>query len=443
MINGRTGREFVRYALPSVLGLMAISSAIVIDGIFIGNFVGAIPLASVNLVMPFITIIWGIILMFVSGSAVMAGKYLGEDEPEKARNIFSKTAVVLFFAMTFQTIISKLIPENIAVTLGARDETIAMSAEYLGTLAWFYLGFGYAVLLSFFLRVDGRPTYAFLGLLSTTITNIVLDYVFVAELDMGLKGAALATGLAFLVGLTVTFPHFLGRYGNIHFVRPKGSWVEMPRAAFNGFSEFLTETSAGLIVLMFNWVLITNIGSMGVAAFTIVDYLMYFSLLVFYGVGEGISPLVSVNFGAKRPNRIKSFLKMGLAANLLIGSLTTIVLLFWTEEMVGVFLGDGEEHIIELATTIVTIVWPMLILAGLNIALTGYFTGMQCAKQSALIALMRSIILPVLLIFVFWKFFGFMFVFYALPVSEGIVLILAFFLIRSRMPSDLIEGQVA
>ena len=443
MINGRTDREFVRYALPSVLGLMAISSAIVIDGIFIGNFVGAIPLASVNLVMPFVTIIWGIILMFVSGSAVIAGKYLGEDHPEKARDIFSKIAVVLFFAMIFLTIISILIPEKIAVALGAREETIEMSAEYLGTLAWFYLGFGSAVLLSFFLRVDGRPTYAFLGLLSTTITNIILDYVFVAELDMGLKGAALATGLAFLVGLIVTCPHFLGRYGNIYFVRPKGSWAEIPRAAFNGFSEFLTETSAGLIVLMFNWVLITNIGSMGVAAFTIVDYLMYFSLLVFYGVGEGISPLVSVNFGAKRPNRIKSFLKMGLAANLLIGSLTTIVLLFWTEEMVGVFLGDGEEHIIELATTIVAIVWPMLIFAGLNIALTGYFTGMQCAKQSALIALMRSIILPVLLIFIFWKFFGFMFVFYALPVSEACVLILAFILIRSRMPSDLIEGQAA
>ena len=192
---------------------------------------------------------------------------------------------------------------------------------------------------------------------------------------------------------------------------------------------------------MFNWILIVNIGSMGVAAFTVVDYLMYFSLLVFYGVGEGISPLVSVNFGAKRPNRITSFLKMGIATNLLIASLATFALMYWTEDMVGIFLPEGQEDITDLATTIVSIVWPVLIFAGLNIALTGYLTGMQCAKQSALIAMMRSIILPVLLILVFWQLFGFMSVFYALPISEICVLILAYLLIRTRMPRDLIEGR--
>ena len=440
MITGKISQEFVRFAVPSVFGMMAISSAMIVDGIFIGNFVGAIPLASVNIVMPFITIVWGIILMFSSGSAVIAGKYLGENQSDKACNIFSKSAIIVFSAMISLTIISLFFTEQIAVMLGANGETIEMSMDYLRVLSLFYIGFGFAVLMNFFLRIDGKPSYAFFGLLSTMIANIFLDYVFVARLDWGLEGAALATGLAFLVGALVVFPHFIGHYGIIKFVRPKGSWVEMRYAAFNGFSEFLTETSAGLIVLMFNWILVTNIGSMGVAAFTVVDYLLYFSLLIFHGVGEGISPLVSVNFGARKSSRISAFLKIGLVINLLIASLATLALLYWTKDMVNIFLTEGETDITNLATKIVGIIWPMLIFAASNITLTGYLTGMQCARQSALIALTRSLVLPVLLVMIFWKFFGFMYVFYALPISEACVFIFALFLVKGRLPRELIRN---
>ena len=440
MINERPSREFFRFAFPSVFGMIAISSAIVIDGIFIGNFVGAIPLASVNLIMPFITIVWGLILMFASGSAVIAGKYLGEDKPNNACDIFSKAFIIVFMAMILLSIISYNFPEYISYALGAKDDTVGMCVEYLKNIAWFYPVFGFAVLMSFFLRIDGKPSYAFFGLLSTTIANILLDYIFVARLGLGLGGAALATGLAFVIGMLVVLPHFIGQFGSIKFIMPTGSWREIPRAAFNGFSEFLTETSAGLIVLVFNWILISNVGSMGVAAFTVVDYLMYFSLLVFYGVGDGISPLVSVNFGAKKPLRIFTFFKMGIASNLIIAVLVTLLLLFWSKEMVSIFLPDGEEDISKLAISIVSIVWPMLIFAGANIAFISYFTGMQCAKESALIALARSIIFPVTLILLFWYLFGFMAVFYALPVSEICVFIMSILILKKRMPKNLISG---
>ncbi|MDB4116913.1 MATE family efflux transporter, partial [Amylibacter sp.] len=145
MINERPSREFFRFAFPSVFGMIAISSAIVIDGIFIGNFVGAIPLASVNLIMPFITIVWGLILMFASGSAVIAGKYLGEDKPNNACDIFSKAFMIVFMAMILLSIISYNFPEYISYALGAKDDTVGMCVEYLKNIAWFYPVFGFAV----------------------------------------------------------------------------------------------------------------------------------------------------------------------------------------------------------------------------------------------------------------------------------------------------------
>ena len=142
MITGKISQEFVRFAVPSVFGMIAISSAIIVDGIFIGNFVGAIPLASVNIVMPFITIVWGIILMFASGAAVIAGKYLGENQSDKACDIFSKSIIIVLSAMVVLTIISFFFTEQIAVMLGANGETIEMSMDYLRVLSLFYLGFG-------------------------------------------------------------------------------------------------------------------------------------------------------------------------------------------------------------------------------------------------------------------------------------------------------------
>ena len=178
---------------------------------------------------------------------------------------------------------------------------------------------------------------------------------------------------------------------------------------------------------------------MGVAAFTVVDYLMYFSMLIFYGVGDGISPLVSVNFGAKKPDRIFTFFKMGLLTNLIIAAFVTVLLLSLSEEMVGIFLPSGEEDISKLSISIVSIVWPMLIFAGVNVAFISYFTGMHCAKESALIALARSIIFPILLVLLFWNLFGFMSAFYALPVSELCVFIMSIFIFKNRLPKNLIN----
>ena len=439
MINESPSREFFRFAFPSVFGMIAISSAIVIDGIFIGNFVGAIPLASVNLIMPFITIVWGIILMFASGSSVIAGKYLGEGKPKNACDIFSKTVIILTITMILLSLVTIVFPQFISKALGARNETVPMCVEYLMSIAWFYPIFGFAVLMNFFLRIDGRPIYAFWGLLSTTFANILLDYIFVVHLNLGLSGAALATGLAFVTGMIVVFPHFFWQIGSIKFIQPTGSWHEIPRAAFNGFSEFLTETSAGFIVLVFNWMLIINVGSMGVAAFTVVDYLMYFSLLIFYGIGDGISPLISVNFGAKKPHRIFTFFKMGVATNFIIATFVILLLLIYSEEMVGIFLPKGEEDILNMSISIVSIVWPMLIFAAINVALISYFTGMQCAKESALIALARSVIFPIMLILLFWNLFGFMSAFYALPVSELCVFVISIFIFKKRLPKNLIK----
>jgi len=273
-----------------------------------------------------------------------------------------------------------------------------------------------------------------MGMISITLVNIVLDFVMVAWLDWGLVGAALATGLAYLTGALIPLIHFLGPRAKLKMIRPYGSWLVLFRSTFNGFSEFLNETSSGLVLLLFNWILMIQIGAMGVASFAIVDYVVYFGILIFYGVAEGVVPLISVNFGGRKPDRILRFLLLSIGFNTLIGAILIAFLLMWPEKLIGFFLQGEELEIRTLAVAIIGIVWPIFLFSGANIAISAYFTGMHCAIQSSTIAVVRSLILPVCLIFLFWNWFGFMGAFYALPISEALTFILSVLLLLSRRP---------
>lgn len=437
MLSGGAVREFARFVLPSVFGMLAISSASVIDGIFVGNFVGPTALASVNIVMPLLALVFGVVIMITLGGSVAAGKYLGENKVNEASNMFSKTGITACSMLGIFTIVTLMIPQEIVKLLGARNETVALSAEYAWVIAWFFPAFGVAVLLSQFARVDGSPNVSLIGMLGIAVANLILDYVFIARLDWGLQGAALATGLSFVVGGLILLVYFLGPKAKLRLIRPYGSWREMPTAAFNGFSEFLNETSSGLILLLFNWILMIQVGANGVAAFAVVDYLMYFGILIFYGVGEGVVPLISVNFGGRQPERIRRFLLLAVGLNFLIGLTIVVSLLVWPVQLIGIFFTGSEPKILSLSLIVISIIWPMFIFNGANIAVSAYFTGMHRGTQSAIIAVMRSLIFPVGFILLFWQMFGFIGAFYALPVSEALAFGLSIFLLRTRLPNQL------
>jgi Na+-driven multidrug efflux pump len=438
MLNGGIASEFGRFVFPSVIGMLAISSASVVDAIFIGNYVGAIALASVLIVMPLLAFVFGVLIMISLGAAVVAGKYLGENNSNEASNIFSKAGVAAVLALSLLAVITLIVPDKIVRLLGAQNEIIELSAQYAWVMALFFPAFALAVVFTQFARVDGRPNISFIAMIGITLGNIVLDYVLIAWLDWSLTGAALATGLAYLAGALIPLIHFLSPRSKLKIIRPYGSWFVLLRSTFNGFSEFLNETSSGLVLLLFNWILMSELGANGVAAFAVADYLLYFGILIFYGVAEGVVPLISVNLGGRKPDRIGQFLALAIGFSTVIGTFLALSFLIWPDQLIGIFLQEVDPDISPLALNVIAVIWPVFIFAGANIAISAYFTGMHCAVQSSIIALMRSLILPIGLIFVFWNWFGVIGVFYALPIAEMLTFILCCILLYPRLPSKLI-----
>lgn len=431
--TGPRTRVFFHYAIPSVLGMIAVSSAAVVDGIFVGKFVGAEALAAVNLTIPLITLISGIILMLSIGSGVVCGKYLGEKNDSEAAGTFTKTNIIIGAFCAVSMMLGFVFIDPLISVLGADEVLSGLVKEYLFIILFFVPGHAFSFALSGFVKIDGRPRLYFASLLAAAALNIILDALFVGVLGWGLAGAALATSIAYTLSLFVALPHFFTAQARLRFVRPRGSWRVLIRAVLNGFSEFINEISAGIVIFIFNLVMMRRFGPSGVAAFTIINYILFFGLMISYGVADALQPLLSTNFGARQEERIGGFIRLGLLANGGIGVVVITIILVFPAQLIGIFLGEGEAATIATARRFLFYFWPAMLVNGLNIAFSSYFTSLHKAAHSAAIALSRSLALPVLFVLSLSALIGDAGIFIAIPLAEFATLFLSLiFFFRNR-----------
>ena len=432
---------FFKYIIPSLLGLLAISSASIVDGYFIGNYVGSTALGAINISYPITTILFGLALMFAVGSSVILGKLMGEKNSSEASNIFTKSIISV-------SIVSIVVCLFLFMNLGffldllnVEGELRAQTFNYLPILLVFLPFLMSAIVLDYFVRVDENPNLSFLALLASSALNILLDYIFIVKYEWGIMGAAYATGISQVAIIIVLIPHFFSKKASLKIIKPYGSWMSMLKTLKNGASEFINESSAGITVMVFNYIMLQNFGAQGVASYTIIGYFIMISLMISFAISDGLQPIVSKNFGAKYFHRIKSFLKLGFLTIIVIQTIITLLILTIPDVLVGIFLNDSEIQTKEITIEFISYAWPAFLFLGVNILITSYLTAIQKPMYSAVIAILRSLILPILFIFLLSYTFGNKGVFMALAVTEFITFIIAITIFISNSPKN-IQGNM-
>lgn len=431
---------FFKYVIPSILGLLAISSASIIDGYFVGNYVGAIGLASINISYPITTVLFGLALMFAVGSSVMVGKLMGENNTQDASNVFTKSIISVSLISIVVCLILYLSLGNILDILNVQDELREKTFLYLPILLVFLPLLMTAIVLDYFVRVDENPNLSFAALFLSSLINVGLDYLFIVKYDWGISGAAYATGISQAAIILILLPHFFSKKATLKLVKPTGSWLNIIQAVKNGVSEFVNESSAGITVLIFNYIMLQNFGATGVASYTIIGYFIMISVMVSFAIADALQPIISKNYGALHFHRIKSFLKLGFLTIIIIEALITLTVLIVPEALINIFLESSELETKRITIEFISYAWPAFIFLGLNILITSYLTSMQKPLYSVVIALLRSLILPVLFIITLPNIFGNVGIFMALAVSEFLTFIMASYIFINNRPT-LIESR--
>lgn len=427
---------FYRLWFPSMLGLLAMTTASIVDGLFIGNFVGANALAAVNLIIPFFGILFGVTFMLAMGGTVRAGKYIGEQRYQDASNIFSKTLIAVGVLAIAVTVLGLLFETTILRALGGTPEILPLMQTYFRIMLGFVWAQLFTVALYFFLRVDGYPGLAAIALTIGSVVNIALDYLFIAHFQWGIAGAAWATGISQALPFLVLCTYFLRKQRHLFFRPRQTQWRELFQSAFNGLSEFVNEVSGSILALILNWLFVLRYGVEGVAAITVLNYLLVVGVMMVFSIGDAAGVFVSQNFGARRLDRIRRFLGISVLNALAIAFLMVGILVGFPDTIVGVFLHPDETAVQALAVELVGWVWPLFLVNGITVIITSYLTALHLPLPSAAIALSRSLAFPATLLFALYFLLPDQPFIVAIPLAEWLAFALALFFLWKYFPND-------
>ena len=422
-------KTFLKFLIPSVGGMLGTSLYVLGDTMIVGRALGSSGLAALNISIPLINVFNGLGLLFGIGGATALSISRGKKEYEDVDDIFSKSMIMALIMGIILTLIRVFFLEQLVYFLGASNDTFEMSKDYLGVLMSFSIMFVLNSALTVFVRNDGSPKLAMWGMLTGSIVNVVLDYVFIFKFKWGMSGGALATGLSPVIGLLILSTHFIKRRNQMKFILPNLNLGILRRIIANGGSSFIVELSAGIVIFSFNQSLAKLTGDIGISAYSIIANLSLIFAAIFAGVGQGIQPIISYNFGANRMKVIYESVKLAIYTSLILGVIFYAIGFFFPEFLVSIFV-KADKELLDITVKGIRLYFIGFILMGLNTTLTSFIQSKEYARISLIISLSRGFVLIILVLAVLPKLIGINGIWLSFPIAELLTTVLSIFQFR-------------
>lgn len=420
-----TYRKLLKFVAPSAVMMMFTSIYGVVDGLFVSNYVGKVPFAAINLVMPFIMILGGIGFMIGTGGSALVSKTLGEGDRKKANRYFTMMIYLSLICGVAASVIGFVFIRPISYLLGATDAMIGECVEYGRMIFLFTTAFMMQNVFQSFLVTAEKPRLGLLATVGAGVTNMALDAWFIVGLGWGVKGAALATGISQTVG---------GILPLIYFLRPNSSLLKITRtklegrpvflAVINGSSELMSNISASVVSMIYNFQLMKFAGEDGVAAYGVLMYVQFVFIALFIGYAIGSAPIIGYHYGAINHSELKNMLKKSIIIMSISGVIMTLLAQALALPIAKVFVGY-DEGLFDMTVHAFRVFSFSFILAGINIFASSFFTALNNGAVSAAISFLRTLIFQstaVIVLPMIWELDG---IWLSITVAEVFALIIS------------------
>ena len=419
-----TFKKLLLFVYPSVIMMIFTSIYVVIDGLFVSNYVGKTAFAAINLISPFIMALSALGFMMGTGGSAIVAKTLGEGKKQKASEYFSMLVYITALGGVLLSIAGIALTPAVARLLGADGELLRNCTIYgrLGfiTLAPFMLQNAFQ---SFFVAAE-KPKLGLAVIVIAGITNIVLDYLFIAVFGWGIAGAAIATSCGELIG---------GFFPILYFARRKEAILHLlKKTCTNGSSELMTNLSNSIVGAMYNLQLMKLAGENGVAAYGTIMYANFIFAAVFFGYSIGSAPIVSYHYGAGNHDELKNLFRKSLTLVSICGILLTITAQIIASPIARIFVGYDKE-LFQMTYTGFRLFCVTFLINGFNIFGSSFFTALNNGLISAVISFLRTLVFQLGVVFILPVFFGINGIWLSVATAELLTLFVTItFLIRKR-----------
>ncbi len=421
--------QYLKSLLPSVLTMIFLSFYTTIDGFFVSRYAGSDALAGINIVIPITCVTFGVAVMLATGAGAIIGEHLGRGEMEQANRIFSFMCLVLLaFSVAF-TALGVAFLRPIAVLLGSSERLMPHVLPYALVVFLGTVPMAFKLFFEYLVRSDGNSKVGLAMSVAGLVLNVGLDYLFVGVFGLGTLGAAWGTTLSITASALIGLVYFL-RFGNIRFARPKADAKVLLKSCTNGSSEMFTEFSTGITTLLFNLMVMKYFGEDGVAAVTIIMYIYYFFISFYMGIAVAVAPVVSYNVGAQNPAKIREMLRYSFRTIAVTAALILAASLLGGQAIIHLFVQSG--NVFDITWQALRLFSPVFVFIGFNVFLSGYFTALGNGLTSAVISLLRSLVLVVLFIAVLPLLLEENGIWLTMPFSEAATVLVAVRLYRMQ-----------
>lgn len=418
--------RLLQFALPSIVMMMFMSCYTIVDGMFVSRFVGSSALSSVNIVYPVIGVVIAVATMIATGGNAIISKSLGEGRKKEAREYLTQFVVMGVGISIVLMVVTLLLLTPLSKLLGANEQLLRDCETYLKIMMCFAPACMLQTLFQSYLVTAGKPVMGLVLMIGAGILNGVLDYVFIVIFQMGVAGAALATGIGQALPAIVGVLFFLFSRKDLYFTPFRFDFKVIGKACFNGSSEMVVQLSNSVVTFLFNVILMRLVGEHGVAAITILLYGQFLFNAFYTGLSIGVGPIIGFLYGAKEKKNLKSCYKTVMIFTCVSSIIIMGAAVTFSKPLVRIFTQD--EQTLQFALSGFTIFAINFLFSGFNIVSSGIFTALSNGKVSAIISFARTLVFLVICLLVLPPLFGIVGVWVAVPIAEGLTLLVSIYM---------------
>lgn len=426
-------RQYLKYLIPTLITMTLFSTYTMVDGIFVGRGVGPDGLSAVNISQPFVTLAFGFAILISIGSLNLISHQLGRGNRERADELFSLASFMAVFFAVLIALLGFLFLDPLVEFLGAAGPMKDLVKDYLSIIIIFLPFYLTSYVFEIMIKADGRPELSTVFMVVSALTNIILDYVFIFLFGWGLRGAAIATGIAQVLPTIGYTGYFLSKKSRLNFKKFKLKAYMVKDIFSYGFPASLAELSTGFAILIFNKAIGSLYGAEGLAAFSVIAYVMTFVVNTMLAINQASQPLIGFYYGKDEPKsvlRVRGYMVMSVAivSIMMVGAIE-----IWPEFFIRVFLTDTSKEFLAFASRALRIFSLAFLVLGFNITNGGYLTAVGRPRSDFFITIMRGYLVISAFVLIIENFLGRDLIWYALLGSDLVCLIISIVLVRREI----------
>ncbi|WP_299064667.1 MATE family efflux transporter [uncultured Polaribacter sp.] len=433
----KISKLLIKQAVPATIGILVMSLNMIVDTIFVGQWIGVLAIAAITVVLPIVFLISSIGMGIGIGGSSIISRALGAENSEKAFLTFgNQISLTLILAILFVTL-GNIFSIPILNLFGAKGNILPIASEYFGVIIYGVPFLAFAMMGNPTIRAEGKPKFAMFAMIIPAVLNVLLDILFIKVFGWGIWGAGLATSLAYAS---------CGLYILSFFLSSKSELIIIPKNFYLNFKivreivqlggvTIVRQGAISLLMIVLNYSLFKYGGEISIAVFGIINRVMMFALSPVLGVSQGFLPVAGFNIGANKNDRVKETIKKSIWFGTILGTFIFIGIVLLKEEIIWVFTNDVT--LLEKTPNAMIIVFLVTPIVTMQLIGSAYFQAAGKAIPALVLTLLKQGIFLIPLAYILPKYYGVNGVWWSFPIADSLSTIVTIWVLKREVDKNL------